>query len=203
MNLELTQALWAVKAAVIETANKATHRRLALTACPCHSGCSACCSRLVYASVAEFLLIQEELTKDGTWSAVRQRSQNLIRLCRIAAPLAWFKMNLKCPVLDPKSQTCMSYAIRPPACSIHWVSSSPTACDPWSLKPESYERVMMDDLFQNFSETLAKAVDGHGIFGMILPMPIGLLFAERIRVQRGLSAQEIMRFIHNECGRYT
>jgi Fe-S-cluster containining protein len=199
VDLNLASALTAVKVAVKEAADKASLRRLQLyDDVKCKPGCSACCNRQIYITTAEALIIQEHLEKTDQWADVEKRARALLKLARDTTPVAWFKMNIMCPVLDPVTRLCTAYESRPTPCSTHFVRSDPSQCDPWSMKPGKYDPVDFPELHENFMKALAKIVDGYGILALRFPIPIALIFAARIKMQSGLRASEVISLIYNE-----
>ncbi len=182
-----------------ETADKAGLRRLRMYGdkIPCKPACSACCNRLVFITVAEAMVMHGQLEKSGKWTEVRARAAALVPLARNTPVVAWFKMNLMCPVLDSQTRLCTAYESRPSPCSTHFVFSDPGLCDPWKTTSGAYELADMDDLHVQFQKALSTQIDGHGILALRLPIPVALLFAEKIRVQT-LSANEVINLIYNE-----
>lgn len=198
MDIHLSNALSAVKMALGETAQKSTHRRLTMIKeSPCKINCTGCCARPIIISIAEAVIIYEHLVKEGTWLETRERAKNQFKLSQEAAPLAWFKMNIKCPVLNDKGE-CGAYKVRPAACSTHFVTSDPDGCDPWSIKKIEYEPASMHDLYREFQEKLEKGVASYGIMSFMTRVPAALLIAERIQVKTSLSVQEVIALLHNE-----
>lgn len=187
---------------MMDAASAAGRRRLMVLkdSCPCKPGCSACCSRLIYLSVAEALILYEELKQTGKWQETRERASGLVKYVKLTNPLSWFKMNFSCPILNPKTKYCSAYNVRPTLCSIHFVTSNPAVCDPWSPTSGEYLSKSMTDLHQEFERQLNRTVDGYGVMNLRVPMPVGLLFAERIQHQKGLEFGEIMGMIYNEFG---
>jgi Fe-S-cluster containining protein len=182
-----------------EAADKASLRRLQMySEAPCKPGCSACCNRQIYITTAEALIIQEHLEKAGTWPEVEKRARALLMLSRNTPPVAWFKMNIMCPVLDPVTKLCTAYEVRPTPCSTHFVRSDPSQCDPWTMKAGVYEPISLMDLHQDFLKKLEKVIDGYGLLALKFPMPLALIFAARIKVQSGLGANEMVSLIYNE-----
>lgn len=200
MDVNLGKALGAVKLAVGDAAGKAAVRRLTVLKdrAPCRAGCNGCCSRLITVTVAEATVMLEHLESSGSWKDVKKRALEVARLSQEVAPLAWFKMNLKCPVLNPSDGTCSAYAVRPPQCSTHFVTSDPGLCDPWSPSPGGYEQYEMDDLKAECDSRVEASVDGFGVLAMRLPLPVALLVAERVRLKTSLSVQEAISLLYNE-----
>ncbi len=113
-------------------------------------------------------------------------------------PVAWFKMNLRCPVLGPESGLCGAYPVRPTPCSTHFVTSDPAQCDPWSAAGGPYSAVPMDDIHEEFMEKMAAVVDGNGILAYRMPLPRALLFAESVRTVTGLSLEDMTSMLRSE-----
>lgn len=199
MDVGLPQALGPVKTALMETARKAEVRRLMVYGdkIPCRAGCSGCCSRYLTASLAEAVIMYVHLRESGLWDAVRRRAEELMPLVRSASPVAWFKMNKKCPVLD-ESGMCSGWAVRPAACSVHFVTSDPSLCDPWSSRSAPYVPLEFDDLFDAFQKSAEAGLEKNGILALQVPLPVGLLMAERISVRSGLSLDKAVSLIFNE-----
>jgi Fe-S-cluster containining protein len=203
MNIDFSQALGPVRLALGDAIEKATRRRLMVygDSIPCKSGCDGCCSRLINITVAEGMLIYEHLLKEGKWMQVRAEAVKQFRTAQEVNPLTWFKMNIKCPVLDKTTRTCMTYSTRPAACAIHFVTSKPEVCDPWSAEGGQYEAVDMMDLSEAFRRKIENTIDGHGILNLSVPIPVALLVAERIRVQSGLSLPDAISLLYNELSK--
>jgi hypothetical protein len=200
MDVNLANMLGQVKLAMMDAAEKASKKRLAVYGdkVRCKAACDGCCSRLVYLTVAEATVVQEHLAKTGQWPEVRARAVVLATTVKSANSVSWFKMNLKCPVLDEEKKTCRAYAVRPTPCSVHFVSSDPALCDPWSTKGGDYRPVEMVDVHEDFVRRMEGELDGHGILALRIAMPLALLLAERIKYQRGMSVQEVMSLVYNE-----
>jgi len=200
VDLNLLTALSQVKMAMMDAAEKSTKRRLALysNAITCKKGCDGCCSRMVFVTIAEAIVLQEHVQKSGKWPEVRSRAVTMATVVKVANPVSWFKMNFKCPILDPSNKACLAYAVRPAPCSVHFVTSEPDLCDPWSTAGGEYQPMDMGDVYEESAKRIESQIDGHGILAFKLPLPIALLFAERIKHRKGLSSQEVMSFIFNE-----
>lgn len=200
MDLNLATALSQVKLAMMDAAEKSSKRRLAVYSdkIRCKPACDGCCSRMVFVTVAEAIVIQEHLRKAGKWDEVRPRAIALATVVKAANAVSWFKMNMKCPVLDPESKMCLAYQVRPTPCSAHFATSDPGMCDPWSTAGGEYSPVDMEEFHDEAVKRIESRLDGHGVLAFRLPLPIAVLFAERIRYRKGLSAHEVMSFIFNE-----
>lgn len=202
MDVRLGRALAPVKAAVSETAHKAASRRLTMYGqeVPCKPGCSGCCSRLVPVTVAEAVIIYERLVSDGTWKEVGLRAREQWRDASTSQRLSWFKSNRKCPVLDPATNRCLAYGVRPTFCSTHFVTSSPELCEPWSTASGEFKPLDFDDLNTEFRTKLMEVVSAFGILGYEMPLPTALLFAERISVQTGMDFHDLLSLMLQELG---
>ena len=199
MNVNLSQALGPVKLALADSASKAEKRRLQVfkNAVPCRPGCAGCCSRLVKVTMAEALIMYEHLLSTGRWPEVRGRAEAHMPEVLSVSPSAWFLMNKKCPVLDPKTSRCLGYPVRPILCSTHFVKSSPDLCDPHGIAPGRYEPVQFNDLVEAFLKRMMAHVAGSGIFQLELPLPAALLLSERINLQAGLTLDRVVSlFLH-------
>lgn len=202
VEFHLASALNPAKIALGQAAEKASVRRLRMYGdkVPCMAGCSGCCSRLVSLTVAECLILYESLTASGDWKEVSARAREQWRDASAVNRLAWFKMNRKCPVLDPGTNECLAYAVRPSFCSTHFVTSSPKSCEPWSPEGGNFQPLDFDDIHVEFRTKLMETVASFGILGYELPLPVGLMLAERISVQSGLDFQDVLRLTLQELG---
>lgn len=175
-----------MRAQVMATAAASEKRRLRVVKdARCSPGCSGCCSRLVTVSLAEAVVMHDELVRSGRWPAVREAAEAQADLLRAAGHITWFKMNQKCPVLDPKTNLCSGYAARPAVCSTHFAKSDPSLCHPWKAGEGKFMPVDFVDLH---SEMLDRMKDSHPDLEFLLssaPMPLALLMAERLAVRSG------------------
>ncbi len=200
MEINLSKALGAVRVALGETAQKAQSRRLMVypTEIKCLPKCDSCCARLITISIAEAFIIYEHLLREDKWEEVRERAVTIFKTSQEASPLSWFKMNVKCPVLDQETKLCKAYGSRPAICSTHFVSSDPAGCDPWATRDVPYESASMHDLFNEFQEELSRKVPQDGIMSMVVHLPVALLIAERINKKTTLSVQDTISLLYNE-----
>lgn len=196
MEVRLTQALGDVKVAADDVARESARRRLQMADVPCAPGCSGCCRRLVRLSVAEAMILYEYLLREGKWEDVRSAARSVDETARKASPMAWFKMNIPCPVLQ--KDICAAYPVRPPACSAHFVRSSPDACNPWHEGSEEFVPADQADLVAKFRKRLEGALEGHGILRVELPLPTALLLAERVSLNTGLDVAKAVSILFNE-----
>ena len=196
MKLDLTTMVRPVKAAMKEASERATVRRLHvfMDRIQCRTGCSSCCSRMVHISVAEALIMHEHLVASGRWPEARKRA--VAQKDVVANPVSWFKMNMKCPVLE--DGMCTAYEVRPTPCSTHFVESDPAQCDPWGTKGGQYAPIQMEDIHDEFMRALEGLVDGHGILAYRMPMARALLFAEEAHMMTGLSIEDITGVLRSE-----
>ena len=201
--MKLSDALSHVKMAMMDTSQKTAIRHLNLlsNSTPCKASCSACCSRLIYVSVAESLIMLDSLIRSGVWDQVRDRAKEQVKLIGIAdRSSSWFKMNKPCPILNPETKLCLAYEVRPSPCSTHFVKSNPNLCDPWSTDVGEFKPEDMVDLHEQFLSLLEREVAGRGILRIRLPIPVALLFAEKIQIQTNLSFDDIIELINSELG---
>ena len=98
MDFNLANALSVVKVAIKETADKSSLRVLQsyTEKISCKSGCSACCNRQIYLTVAEALVIQDHLEKTGQWEQIELRANSVAKIALNTPPISWFKMNIMC-----------------------------------------------------------------------------------------------------------
>jgi Fe-S-cluster containining protein len=199
MDIELTKALSPVKLILLDTAAKAEKRRVSdRPDIRCKRGCSGCCSRYTRISTAEAVIIYEHLRVKKEWLGVKKRSQDQFDTVQVTDPVAWFKLNIPCPVLGP-DKSCLAHSIRPAVCSTHFAASDPELCGPWGVGQGMYESVDFDDLYTKFRERLANAIVGSvSILGLELPIPSGLLLAERISIQSGLDFSQILSLVFRQ-----
>lgn len=198
--MKLSDAVASVKVAMMGAAQKASMRRLNVLGnnCKCKPGCSACCSRLINLSIAEALIIYDYLQRSGTWSKVRDAAQYQYKMASSLSEVAWFNMNIPCSVLDLETKMCRAYPVRPTPCSVHFVTSDPSMCDPWSISGGKFEKADFPEVHIEFMEALSRELSGRGILELRLPIPAALLFAEKIQIQKGLTAEQIIAFISAE-----
>jgi Fe-S-cluster containining protein len=200
MKIDLAGSVRPVEAAMRGSSEKTVVRRLNLylDRIKCVRGCASCCSRMVYISVAEALVMQETMSESGRWSEVRRRCLDQRQTSMDSNPVSWFKMNVSCPVLDPKSKECLAYEVRPTPCSTHFVESDPRQCNPWETKGGGYLPIQMNDIHEEFMRTMESCVDGYGILAYRMPMPVALLFAESVRTMTGLTLEEVTSLMRSE-----
>lgn len=164
----------------------------------CKPGCSGCCAQLREISIAEAVIAHQKLVADKLWEVVRPRALAQFKIAQETSPLSWFKMNIKCPMLDADTQLCMVYPVRPAVCSTHFVSSDPEGCSPWSVKKVGYHPVPMVDLLIDFQKRLSSSVAAFGIMSFMAPIPVALLIAEKIQMRTNLNLPELIRIIMHE-----
>ena len=200
MDVHIHHALAPVKIHLADVASRADKRRLRMYGnnISCRSGCSGCCARLITITMAEAVIAYEHLKREGSWPDVRKRAVGQMEVLKVADPMAWFKMNRKCPILDPDTDLCQAYVVRPATCATHFVTSDPELCDPWSTHTGKFETVNFPDLFGKFRQRVSECVQGYGIFTLMLPIPSGLLLAEKISVKSGLDYSEVVSLFFKE-----
>lgn len=182
---------------MIEIANQANHRRILDEQITCKPVCSGCCRRLVPVLVAEAILIYDHMKKRGHWEQVKQTAKDqLVLLKSDIHPIAWFKLNQACPLLE--SNLCMSHEIKPVSCSTHHVISSPELCYPWNTNSGKFELRDYNDLFEKFRSKVYDSLAGYGVLTLELPLPQALLFSERITIQSGIPLDKAISLILNE-----
>jgi Fe-S-cluster containining protein len=199
IEIKISKVLEPIKMVMMDTAIKtASIIARGRTTVSCKSGCSHCCNRYARISTAEALVIYEYLKSKKLWLQVKGRSRDQFETIKHAEPLSWFKLGIKCPILDPNTNKCLAYMVRPPVCTIHFVTSSPEICNPWSFEQGKIENHDLIDLYVKFRDRLSHLLEGHGVLSLDLPIPMALLFSERISIQSGLSIQQALSLIYNE-----
>lgn len=200
MPIRPSETLSEVKLAMMGAATKSSARRLLVLQdkSPCRSGCSACCSRMIFVSLAEALVIHQHLVERKEWEVVKAAANLLLPFLENSRPSTWFQMNQACPVLDRESRTCRAYEVRPTPCSAHFVVSKPELCDPWSTEPGNYESIDFVEIHDEFVNKLAEIVDATGYLTVRLPMPAALIMAEKIQALPSVSEQDLTEFIRSE-----
>jgi Fe-S-cluster containining protein len=200
MDVHLHHALNPVRVHLTDTASRADKRRLKAygRTVSCRPRCTGCCSRLVAVSMAEAMIAYEYLRGTGKWAAVRARADAQLPLLGKAGSMTWFKMRQKCPILDPDTGLCQTYAFRPAACSTHFATSNPELCDPWSTERGRFRPLDFTDLFEKFEKRMSEAVQDYGIFSLRLPVPSAVLLAERVSVKSGLDLSEVVSLFFKE-----
>ncbi len=144
------------------------------------------------------MVLREELVKNGSWPAVLERAARLADLSTTTNPVAWFKMNIPCPVLDPGTKDCLAYKVRPAACSSHFVISDPSSCDPWSLEELAYEPADSAAGAETFRRGVAASLGPVGVLSTTSPMAASLVAADRLRETGEMSPDEIVSLIGRE-----
>jgi len=200
MDVHLHYALDSVRIHLTDVASRADKRRLKMygKTVSCRPHCSACCSRLLTISMAEAIIIYEYLKKNKNWAVVRALAEKQLSLLEAAGSITWFKMRQRCPVLDQDTDLCRAYTFRPAACSIHFATSNPKLCDPWSTEQGRFQALDFTDLFEKFEQRMTETIRGHGIFSLRLPMPSALLLAEKVSVKSGLDLNEVVSLFFQE-----
>jgi Fe-S-cluster containining protein len=197
MDFDFSTALLYVRNAMVEAGVKSNQKRLnVLQNASCKMGCSGCCRRQINISVAEAVIIQEHLEKSKKWTEVFQRCKDVLKHTKTTNSVSWFRMNIPCPILE--NDVCLAYNVRPAICSVHFATSDPDICHPWSTKSGEFSPVEFQDIFLDFRKVLSSYVDSHGILSLILPLPMALLMAERVRHQPKLNAESLIRLLYNE-----
>jgi len=183
--------------AVLQAAASSEKRRLRMAeTTSCSPGCNSCCHRLIEITVGEAAVIVAHLRESGDWKRVRAAASSLAGRARECSADTWFKMKTRCPVLGEDGM-CSAYAVRPPACSVHYVTSDPSCCDPWSSEP-GFAPVDMSDLYLESQARIGRAIPPGGIMSMALPIPLALLLADRVAVRTDLTFEQAMEMMVRE-----
>jgi Fe-S-cluster containining protein len=199
VDVPLSSALSGVKMAVLAAADLSERRKLTMAPQPrCSRACNGCCSRHLEVTVAEASVVVSHLKGRGGWREVRDEAKAQVPVAKVTPPSAWFKLNIKCPVLDRGTGLCRAHPVRPPACSTHYATSDPSACDPWSSSQSEYRPVVLGDVFAEAQKEIRSGLASDGILTLQLPMPVALLMADRVSLRSGLSYDEAISLINNE-----
>lgn len=199
IQVRLPQILEPVKLALIDVAiqSRMSHVKSKITV-SCKPACSGCCSRYTQISVAESVIIYDHLRITKKWLDVKKRAKEQLDIVRRIEPLAWFKLNIKCPILDLNSNLCLAYKVRPAICSTHFATSDSRLCDPWFNGSGKFDTLDYNDLYFKFRSKLDNATDGFSVFGMYFVIPSALILAEKISIQSGMDLSQVMSLIRSE-----
>lgn len=198
MKICITDAIEEVEILVRQVANTSKTSLKVLNSNPsCKPGCSHCCNRLIYITLAEAFVIQKYLKSQKKWNTVLERAVEMEPLSRKVDSITWFMMKQECPVLNPETKMCEAYEVRPPACSTHFVSSDPSSCDPWSMDQQNFIPIDMEDEFSDFLKVIEMKF-GRGSLSIPLPITTALRISESLQVRDGLTVDEILTLMARE-----
>lgn len=182
---------------MLQAASSSEKVRLRMAeATSCTPGCHSCCHRMIELTVAEAAVMVSYLRAAGDWKRVRETASSLSGRAREGDSDTWFKMKTRCPVLR-EDNMCGAHAVRPPACSVHFVMSDPAACDPWSSEPD-FRPVDMSAVYLESQAHIAKSIPSGGIMSMVLPLPLAILLADRVAVRTDLTFEQAMEIMARE-----
>lgn len=122
----------------------------------CFMGCAFCCyfpivlsrmeAKMMFRSIEHFEQERKEAIFTHWENYFEQHKEKLTKGLSLdpEAPetkLEYKKLNLPCPMLDPKTQLCMAYEVRPIPCRTYLNYSNPTVCaeEHMPKEPFSYE----------------------------------------------------------------
>ena len=159
----------------------------------CKAACNHCCSRPIMVTIAEASIIKNNLIKKKKWSEVKQRALALKEL-EYTDSLTWFKMNIKCPVLDPNTGLCLAYEVRPLTCSTHFVESPPDSCNPWGTESIDFRPLDMEDAFQKATSEIER-ICGKSYLSNPVIMHRALEISERTASMEGLAWDQVLSLI--------
>jgi Fe-S-cluster containining protein len=183
--------------AMLQAASSSEKRRLHMTeATTCSPGCHACCHRMMEVTVAEATVMVTYLRASGGWKRVREAASGLAGRARECSADSWFKMKTRCPVLTDDGM-CGAHEVRPPACSVHFVTSDPAACDPWSSETD-FRPVDMSSVYLEAQARIGESIPPGGIMSVVLPLPLALLLADRVAVRTDLTFEQAMEMMARE-----
>jgi Fe-S-cluster containining protein len=162
----------------------------------CKPGCSHCCSRQIHLTLGEAQNIRKKLISIGKYEETKARIEALKEFEDLDF-VTWFKMNLKCPVLDPETQRCLAYEVRPLTCSIHFSESDPSSCDPWSMSQPDFKPVDMVDLFDKAIKKMS-GVSARNFWSVSLVIHRAIEVTEKMGQVEGLSYDQVMELISRD-----
>lgn len=104
---------------------------MALFDVPCRSGCAACCLQRVYVFAEEASCIIDHLRRTRGLQALAELGERCREHVTQVGHLdgyEHFDRRVPCPLLDRSTQRCTAYDVRPYACRLYLVVSSPERC---------------------------------------------------------------------------
>lgn len=197
MDFPLASTLSGVKSVVLTTIASSEKRRLKVVDISCKKSCSGCCRRYIELTVAEASIIVSFLKQKKLWDSVKEKAERASSMIKKVPSNAWFKMDIKCPVLDD-NDLCSAYPVRPSACAVHYAKSDPIVCSPSKISNQKYNPVEFLEEFTESRKKLNSTLAGYGVLQIVLPLPTALLMADRISIKTGLSYDQVMSIIRNE-----
>ncbi len=189
MEVDIAAALAPVELAVVQAAQQASMARLRESSIVCRPKCAACCKRAIVLTVAEAAVIVRRLLAIGKWPQAQRAAEAVRDIAAAANPQAWYKMGIDCPLL--KDGLCMAYAVRPVACAAHFVTSDPAACDNTTAMPRAYMPHHMPEVHAQFIVALEAALAPGSVLRLSAPLPLTLLFAEKLLSRRFRDLEEL------------
>ena len=193
MKLPILPVLLDIKFHIMETARQANQLNEPFQELvACRIGCSYCCSRRVEISIAEAIVIRDQLINSGSWSKVLEKCKTYKDLYEDLDSNSWFMMNIKCPVLNTETNVCGVYDVRPVSCSTHFALTSSEACDPWYTGDKKESKIDYEDLVQKFYKKVLKEASPI-IYAYILPIHEALVLAEHIHETPDMNHEELVK----------
>ncbi len=136
----------------------------------CFKGCAFCCyfpivlsrleAKMMFRSIEKFPQARKEVIYNHWENYYEKQAEKLEQGLAMdhkdpAAKRAYKKLNLPCPMLDPETQLCMAYEVRPIPCRTYLNYSDPQVCAENDLpkEPFSYE-FLYDYYFSAVNELL-------------------------------------------------
>ncbi|WP_163529151.1 YkgJ family cysteine cluster protein [Halobacillus ihumii] len=122
----------------------------------CFKGCAFCCyfpivlskmeAKIMFRSIENFSEDRKQAIYDH-WDRYYEKYAKTLKEAAgmdhnaDETKLAYKKLNLPCPLLDPETQTCMAYEVRPIPCRTYLNYADPKVCAEQHLpqEPSSYE----------------------------------------------------------------
>ncbi len=106
-------------------------------------------------------------------------------------------MKVRCPVLTDDGM-CSAHSVRPPTCSTHLVTSRPGGCDPWSPTGAEYKPLDLSRVYVESQVRIRQSLPEGGIMGMVLPLPLALLVADRVAIRTDLTLDQALDIVSRE-----
>lgn len=143
----------------------------------CFMGCAFCCyfpivitkmeAKMLFRSIEKFPLERRQSIFDHWDSYYVKQQDKLEKAMRMDyenpdTKLEYKKMNLPCPMLDPETQLCMAYEVRPIPCRTYLNYSDPQVCADHHLPKEPFSYEFLYTFYFGSINELIKALYENG-----------------------------------------
>lgn len=190
MKFNITKRTEKIKLPILEAIHLSNNRRITNKSVSCSNECNGCCKRLVTITIAEAVVIRDSLIAKNEWDKVKAICEKYRDKINNVSAISWYLMNYDCPVLI--DEKCGAYEVRPIRCSTHFWTGNPKACDPWDIESDDVNPLDFFDIAENSYKKLFNVVDKFGILKIQVPIPIGLLMADRIDVDNDMNLEDFI-----------